>query len=153
MIIMKYRPTDHDTMGQDASCAGRTAPTKWSLTIVMLCALAMADFVDGRRRAKVTHPHGTQAPPSLTHAEKGTHVTKRMYTHVRDTYIDKNPIRIQPPAAKGAHGLSIITLRITSWNSKIFRYIESLDFDVIFIQEHRKLMKKHIKIPKGIAWH
>ena len=68
---------------------------------------------------------------------------------MRDTHMDSNTITNQPAAARAAHGLSIITMNITSWNSKIYRYVASLTHDVIFIQEHRKTMPSQIKVPKG----
>ena len=52
-------------------------------------------------------------------------------------------------AAKAARKLRIIIMNVTSWNSKIYRYVLSLPHDVIFIQEHRKTLPSQIKVPKG----
>ena len=100
------------------------------------------------RRPPRAEPQGPVAPGSLTQ-DHGTYVTKNAYGALRSTHIDANTIRQQPAAAKAAHGLSIITMNVTSWNTKVYQYVASLHHDVIFIQEHRKTMASQIKVPKG----
>ena len=71
-----------------------------------------------------------------------------VYKNISRTSSDINPVRDQPPPKNGARGHKIVTINVTSWNSKIYRYIKSLDYDVIFVQEHRKTRRQHIKLPK-----
>ena len=126
--------------------AGARHGPHWTICI-LLVIMNKSWNAYGRR-----HPRpgilGPKAPATLTQ-EHGTYVTKRAYNHMRNTHIDSNTIRNQPAAARAAHGLSLITMNITSWNSKIYRYVASLTHDVIFIQEHRKTMPSQIKVPEG----
>ena len=85
------------------------------------------EFVEGRRKQVV----GTRAPQGLAHPNHGTYVSKKEYARLSETSTDRHPIRDQPAAAKAARALSIIIMNITSWNSKIYRNVSSLNHDVI----------------------
>ena len=100
---------------------------------------------ESHRRPKVLGP---RAPDSLTQGHD-TYFTKDVYGKLCSTHMDANTIRDQPAAARAAKALSIITMNITSWNSKIYRYVASLPHDVIFIQEHRTTLPGQLKVPKG----
>ena len=129
----------------DHSHAGPTHRPHRALTIIIIL-LSVLWSSDARRHHRQVH--GPRAPQTLTQAH-GTYVNKHVYGKISNTHIDTTTVRIQPSAAKAAHGLSIITMNITSLNSKVYRYVASLKHDVIFIQEHRKTMPGQIKVPKG----
>ena len=131
--------------GDQYSSASRQP--QWALTtiIIILVSVLQWSSADGRRTHQAPF---AVAPEPLTQGH-GTYVHTRMYRHLCSTTVDANAIRTQPSAAKAAHGLSIITMNVTSWNSKIYRYVASLSHDVIFIQEHRKTLPSQIRVPKG----
>ena len=130
----------------DHSYAGVTHRPHRALTIIIILFSVLWSSGEARRYQRQVH--APRDPQSITQAQ-GTYVNTHMYEKLRNTHIDINIVRTQPSAAKAAHGLSIIIMNITSWNSKVYRYVASLKHDVIFIQEHRKTMSGQIKVPEG----
>ena len=124
-----------------------TCQPHWATTAVMIMLVCVLQWLG-------VEGHGFQqaplapAPRALTQ-QHGTYVHKKMYEHLCTSTVDTNVIRNQPATAKSAHGLTIITMNVTSWNSKVYRYVASLSHDVIFIQEHRKTLPGQIRVPKG----
>ena len=138
-------PDGHHTKNTGSSSRAGMLRPSWLLTIILVSACALWE-TDARRPPRQVP--GPRAPNTLVRTQ-GTYVTKYSYEKLRVTHVDTNIIRPQPAPAKAAHGLSIITMNVTSWNSKVYQYVASLHHDVIFIQEHRKTMASHIKVPKG----
>ena len=95
------------------SNAGHYGPQRaLMIMIICMCVLWECDARRGLRRS-LHQVAGPRAPETLTQA-KGTYVTKYSYERIRSTHIDTNIVRPQPAPAKAAHGLTIITMNVTS---------------------------------------
>ena len=141
---------DHDTNKYHGHYYQRSAGVQcrphWAL-MLMLMLISMPWNMHARRHPRF-RVQGPIAPDTLTQ-DHSTYVTKNAYGNLRNTHVDINTIREQPKAAKAARKLRILTMNVTSWSSKIYRYVLSLPYDVIFFQEHRKTLPRQIKVPKG----